>query len=481
MHDAIRSLDSAIIGTVEDQAGVLLAPPAFLDLLPIAVYACEAGGRLRWFNRRAADLWGRSPRIGDDTERFCGSYKLYALDGTLIRREETAMAQVLRTGVGVTGKEAAIERPDGTRVVTMVHISPLKDAAGSVIGALNCFHDVTDVKHEDRELRDRERRLRELLDALPAAIYMTDATGRITYFNQAAVELAGRRPTLGQDEWCVTWRLFRPDGNPLPHDQCPMAVALRENRPVRGMEAVAERPDGTRVPFIPYPTPLHDASGALIGAVNMLVDISHRKEAETQQRILFSELNHRIKNNMQMLHALLSAALRETQSAEARAVLTDAIHRVGAMAAAQQVLYQTNNAACYSAKEFLASVCASAQQAFKPGIELQFESVSEQLSNDTAMPLALILNELLTNAVKHGVNGRNEGSIRVGLRKDGDHFALHVEDDGPGFELPEARRRSSGLGLVMGLARQIGGAFEVDRLPGARCTVRFRNERTLHQ
>lgn len=133
---------------------------------------------------------------------------------------------------------------------------------------------------------DGDLRFRDLLDALPAAIYTTDAAGRITYFNPAAVELAGRRPELGKDEWCVSWRLFRPDGTPMPHDCCPMAVALRENRAVRGEEAILERPDGTRVRFVPYPTPLRDASGALVGAVNMLVDLRDRQEAERASSFL---------------------------------------------------------------------------------------------------------------------------------------------------------------------------------------------------
>lgn len=130
-----------------------------------------------------------------------------------------------------------------------------------------------------------DRHLHQVLDALPAAIYTTDAEGRITYFNQAAVELSGRRPELGTDAWCVSWRLYRPDGTPLPHDQCPMAVALREGRPVRGVWVVAERPDGTRVSIMPYPTPLRDASGVVTGAVNMLVDIteSRRRERDLQQ------------------------------------------------------------------------------------------------------------------------------------------------------------------------------------------------------
>jgi PAS domain S-box-containing protein len=131
-----------------------------------------------------------------------------------------------------------------------------------------------------------ENQFRALLDVLPAAVYVTDAAGRITYYNQAAVDLAGRRPELGIDEWCVSWRLYSPDGQPLPHDQCPMAIALKENRAVRGAEAILERPDGARVPFTPYPTPLRDASGRLIGAVNMLIDISERKDADDARAYL---------------------------------------------------------------------------------------------------------------------------------------------------------------------------------------------------
>jgi PAS domain S-box-containing protein len=128
-----------------------------------------------------------------------------------------------------------------------------------------------------------EGELRSVLDGLPAAVYTTDAAGRITYFNRAAVELAGRKPELGKDEWCVSWRLYTADGTPLPHDSCPMAVALKENRPIRGVEAILERPDGTRVLFLPYPTPLRDPSGLLIGAVNMLVDLTDRKAAENDR------------------------------------------------------------------------------------------------------------------------------------------------------------------------------------------------------
>jgi PAS domain S-box-containing protein len=131
--------------------------------------------------------------------------------------------------------------------------------------------------------RDSELRFGAMLEALPAAIYTTDADGRITHFNQAAVHFSGRVPELGTDHWCVSWKLYRPDGSPLPHDQCPMALALKEGRIVRGSELIAERPDGQRIWVMPYPTPLRDSEGRIVGGVNMLVDITERKRAEEVQ------------------------------------------------------------------------------------------------------------------------------------------------------------------------------------------------------
>lgn len=127
---------------------------------------------------------------------------------------------------------------------------------------------------------------RSLLDALPAAIYTTDTDGRITYFNEAAAALWDCRPKLNCDLWCGSWRLYHLDGTPMPHDTCPMAIALKERRPVRGQQAVAERPDGKRVPFMAYPTPLYDRDGAFAGAVNMLVDLTDYKRAESSARHL---------------------------------------------------------------------------------------------------------------------------------------------------------------------------------------------------
>src|SRR5262245_6331383 len=126
----------------------------------------------------------------------------------------------------------------------------------------------------------------QLLDYLPAAVYVTDAHGRILSYNRAATELWGRQPEIGKELWCGSHRILRKDGTPMELDECPMAVALREGRPVHGVEIIVERPDGTRVNVLPHPEPIFGTSGVLVGAVNLLVDITDLRDAQDARGLL---------------------------------------------------------------------------------------------------------------------------------------------------------------------------------------------------
>jgi PAS domain S-box-containing protein len=125
---------------------------------------------------------------------------------------------------------------------------------------------------------------KQLLEMLPAAVYTCDANGFITFYNKAAAIMWGREPEIGKDLWCGSWRIYHPDGSSMPLDECPMAIALKEGRPVMGHEIIVERPDGSRYTIQPHPQPYFDASGKLAGAVNMLVDISEQKTIQAEIR-----------------------------------------------------------------------------------------------------------------------------------------------------------------------------------------------------
>lgn len=577
-------------------AALAAVDQAVLDAIPAALYVIDRDGLLVRFNRRAVELWGRTPLPGD---RYCGSWRLYHADGTSLPHDQTPMVAALERGQSTHGMEVVIERPDGTRRTVLVDIEALRDRHGRVSGAVNCLHDITAHKHAADEalrsrrdledffdnsavglhlvagdgtllkanqaeldllgyapdeyigraitdfhvdrpviddilhelsagrridkrlarlrtrdgaikhvqitsnaryqdgglvntrcftvdvteqhaayeaLRAREHQLREILDAIPAAIYMTDAEGRITYYNEAAVEFSGRRPTLGSDEWCVTWRLYETDGTPLPHDRCPMAVALHEQRAIRGVEAVAERPDGTRVPFIPYPTPLRDGDGKVIGAVNMLLDISDRKRAEGEQHALVNELNHRVKNT---LAAVQSIALQTFRSSPKPEDFLDKFQgRLLALSKAHDLLARQSWVSLAVGDLLDAQLdpyaVAGQQRIHRDG------AAGVALSPRVALALGMVLHELATNALKYGALSSPAGRVELSWQLVGACSPQRLRfrwSESLGPPVREPTRQGFGTRFIeRSVVRELGGDIRMsfDR-SGLQCAFEFPN------
>jgi PAS domain S-box-containing protein len=135
-----------------------------------------------------------------------------------------------------------------------------------------------------------EAEFRRLLERLPAGAYMCDRDGLITYFNEQAATLWGRKPQIGDpiDRFCGSFKLYSFDGSPIQHQDCWMAKALQTGQDFTGQEIVIERPDGTRRNALAHASPLRDETGQIVGAVNVLVDITDRDRAEQTQRLLAS-------------------------------------------------------------------------------------------------------------------------------------------------------------------------------------------------
>jgi two-component sensor histidine kinase len=188
---------------------------------------------------------------------------------------------------------------------------------------------------------------------------------------------------------------------------------------------------------------------------------------------LLDELNHRLENNLQMLYGFLELALRKTNNSEAREVLSDTSRRIGAMGTAQQVFYSVRDSTDVSGQRFVEAVCTNARAFFSKEVSIDLEATAGFLPKETAVPLALALNELLTNAAKHGANDSGEVTINVGLSQRSGEIELYVQDRGLGFNFDEIQGRSSGLSLVAMLAERLNGSFIVERRSGARCTLRF--------
>ncbi|WHS62692.1 PAS domain S-box protein [Pseudomonas sp. G2-4] len=566
-----------------------------LEAIPGAVYLCDHQGWLVRYNSEAAALWGRTPALGENGDRFCGSHRLFLTDGTPLAFEDCPMASALNGGVATRNREVIIQRPDGSRFVALMNIRALRDRQGTIQGALNCFQDVSahhamaeelrrksadledffensavglhivsgegiilrankaelallgysaqeyigrhitefhvdapvigdilsklgsgdclesyparlrakdgSIKHVaitsngrfeegkffntrcftidvtitqrmESQIRESERHMRNILEALPAAVYTTDAEGRITFYNRAAVELSGRTPQLGE-MWCVTWKLFNTDETPLPHDECPMAVALKENRPIRGVEAVAERPDGTRVPFTPYPTPLHDADGNLVGAINMLVDITERKQAENRQKTLIDELNHRVKNTLATVQSLAAQTARNAENAKDGYYRFEA--RLLALSRAHDLL--TKRHWGRTPLDSLAHEVLMPVFGHEPG-RIVVGGASVDVSTRVALNLTMTLNELAINALKYGAMSVETGTLSVtwALQPQSNGTLLTLdwrEQGGPAVSQPKREGLGSRL-MKRCIERDLGGKFDLTFAPqGVFCRFSF--------
>jgi PAS domain S-box-containing protein len=291
---------------------------------------------------------------------------------------------------------------------------------------------------------------------------MTDAKGRITFYNEAAAELWGCRPKLGVNEWCGSWKLFWPDGREMTHGECPMAIAVREGRPIRGAEAIAERPDGTRVPFIPFPTPLFDSSGQLVGAVNMLVDITERKRAEQRQALLTRELHHRTKNLFAVVQAIVSRGFEGTRSLEdVRAVV---IGRLRALAHTHTKL----DASGWQGADLGDVVRTELRPFAGPRVEIRGPAL--MLGPQAAQNFALVIHELVTNAIKHGALSVPAGKVAIqwsieGANDDGRFLFRWQERDGPPVK-PSTYKGFGNTVLERLMTDELARAPLIDLAPG---------------
>jgi two-component sensor histidine kinase len=197
--------------------------------------------------------------------------------------------------------------------------------------------------------------------------------------------------------------------------------------------------------------------------------------SELRQQLL-DELNHRLKDNLQILKELLRTAWRKADTAEARDVLFDTRRRVGAMSTAQQVFYSVHSSTDVSSQTFLEAICANARAFSSKEVSISREAAAGSLPKEIVVRLALALNELLTNAAEHGADERGRATIKVGLKQRPGEIELYVQDSGSGFNFEDVQARLSGLGLVTTLAQRLHGTFTIERRYGARCILRIQDQ-----
>jgi len=250
----------------------LVEQSRLLDLSFDAIFVRDAQNRITYWSQGAENAYGFT------REEALGRFKHELLRTEFPEPLDKIIDQLHRDGRWVG--ELKHFRKDGSVVIDNARWVLDRDAEGRPASILETNTDVTERRRAEAALSASEEKYRSLIHSLPAAVYTCDCEGRIQVFNAAAVELWGREPEVGRDLWCGSTHIYRPDGSPLELIECPMARTLREGKALRGEEIIIERPDGTRRHVLPYPDPIFDAEGRVIGAVNMLLDITERKLTE---------------------------------------------------------------------------------------------------------------------------------------------------------------------------------------------------------
>lgn len=472
----------------------------FFEHSVAAMHWVAGDGTILRANRAELDL------LGYTREEYVGRHiaEFHADRATI----KDILARLSR-GEEIDKYPARLRAKDGS-IKHIVVSSSVQFRDGKFINTRCVTLDMTAERYAEAALRERDRQSRELLNAMPAAVYTTDAAGRITYYNEAAAELWGHHPELGSGEWCGSWHLYWPDGRPMPHDQCPMAVAIKENRAINEGEATVERPDGTRVPFLAFPVPLRDESGALVGAVNTLVDITERKqseqvlrESEARLRALSQNLEQRIEERTARLRRLAAklASAEQCERKRLAAILHDELQQwlVAAKMHLGRVRHQAHDAGAVAEVEGVAHLLDQAMNSardltrrlrppvlYEDGLAsalgwltselaklhdlhvvIDAQDVQPRMSDDIKALLFESIRELLFNVVKHA--GVSEAAVR--MRQDGQRLRIDVEDKGVGFD--SDRRHGIGHFSIRERLIALGGDMTVDSLPNGGTRVRL--------
>ncbi len=453
--------------------GVLQASDGLLELLPIATFICDAQGTILQYNRLATQIWGRTPQPGETHDQFAKDVRYFDIDGNPLQRSE--LAEVLTTGKPARDVERIVERWDGSRVTVSLNIDPLRDGDGEMIGAVHCFLDITERKRTEAVLAqsrkralEQEQRLAATYEHASIGISELAPDGKFLRVNEAIASITGY-----SREHLLTRRLFahtHPDD--IDADREAFRKQVAGELEFYSVEKRYVRKDGRVIWISVRSSPVRDADGQLLYLVRVVQDITERKAAESRQKLLIDELNHRVKNTLATVQSLASQSARGAVTPEAfrerfegRLIALSKAHN-------QLTLHHWESA---ELRELLSASLAPYAGASER-VVLRGEDVV--LRPRAVLTLAMAFHELTTNAVKYGALSVPGGRVEIRwqpINAQGDGTSgLRIEweeRDGPPVSEPE--RRGFGTTLIeRGVAGDLDGRVTLAFAPeGVRCAI----------
>ncbi len=454
-----------------------------LAKLPAAAYTCDAEGFITYFNERAVELWGREPKLKDPVDRYCGSFKLFTVDGSPIPHDHCWMALALRDGKPYNGLEIVIERPDGSRWDALAHANPFFDEQGGLAGAVNVLIDIT----HRRKAELARLHLSAIVDSSDDAIISKDLNGFIQSWNAAAHRLFGytAEEAVGRH---ISFLI--PAERAEEEDR--ILARLRAGERVYHFDTVRVRQDGQPLYVSLTISPIKDEAGRIVGASKIVRDITERKQAEEQAYRLLTQLKeadhrkdeflatlaHELRNPLAPLRNVLEIMKHGGDNgqgfAQIQSTLERQLRQMGRLVDDLTDLNRISRSQLELRKERveLASVIQQSVEVCRPLAEAARHELNVSLPHEPtylhADPARLtqVFSNLLNNACKYTEPG---GRIWLAAARRGSEVVLNVKDTGVGipsdqlvnvFEMftqidRSLERSQGGLGIGLTLVKRL--------------------------
>lgn len=319
-----------------------------------------------------------------------------------------------------------------------------------------------------------------VLNSLPDLITILDMNFKVIWVNNAMAEVLNTPP-----ESCAGLTCYEVvHGTDMPIFNCPHEKMIHD-----GLEHTEEvNEDNLGGYFLVTASPIKDNAGNILGSVHIARNITERKKMEDQIRksleereMLIKETHHRVKNNLMVISSLLSLQARYIKDKETQNIFKDSQNRARSMALIHEKLYQTADLKEIDFGDYIQKLSLELFNTYSDksrNIKLDFEVENHLLDINTSIPLGLIVNELISNSLKHAFPHHEDGQIMIKFIKDDENYIFEVADNGiglpDGFKIENSD--SLGLSLVISLVDQIHGELDYDGHNGTRFTIKFKEE-----
>ncbi len=456
--------------------------------LPQGVVVQDARGIVRFCNPSAERILGLSEQeiIGRSFPDTRGG--AVREDGTPYPAHENPALVTLQAGKPRSGIVMGLPRPDGTLVWISATTSPMvREGEAHPCGVVTSFSDVSQAREKElaAEVQRRTSELDTLFSAMNEGVILFNGQGVIVRANPAAADILGLDPHAMERETLLGLvKVSRVDGFPLPPEEGPGARVLRGEQ-VTEEELVLVNRKGETLVVLVSGAPLIDA-GRVVGGVIVARDATESKKSEErlkaslrEKEMLLKEVHHRVKNNLQVIASMLNLQAGTVQEEPVRVALRDSQNRIRTLALIHEKLHGARDVAEIPIKEYVRDLTSSLFRSLTPqsaSVSLDLDVADILLGIDAAIPVALMLNELVSNSLEHAFPQGGDGAMSITFKPiSASRYKMVVADNGVGIpeELDFRNSDSLGLQLVCLLSKQLGGNIELDRRGGTRFTVEF--------